>query len=86
MPGAAPALPAMRTPGEVIEVVRRALTDESHVLWAYLFGSVARHAAYRDVDVAIMPGPTMPGGLVAFGQLVAKLEAATAAKRRRRAR
>jgi predicted nucleotidyltransferase len=67
-------------PGEVIAILRRTLADEPHLRWAYLFGSAARGPRYRDVDVAVMPAPSMPGGGVAWGQIVARLEAAVQKK------
>ena len=70
----------MLRPDEVLENVRRVLASDPHVRWAYVFGSVARRTAYRDVDVALMPSPTMPAGGVAWGQRIAALEAAVACK------
>lgn len=61
----------------VIESVRSTLSAEPHVRWGYVFGSVARGEAYRDVDVAIMPAASMPAGAVAWGRLLSTLEAAT---------
>lgn len=52
------------------------LTERSDAQWAYVFGSVARGGPFRLVDVAIMPSASMPSGAVAWGQLVARLEAA----------
>jgi predicted nucleotidyltransferase len=63
-------------PGEVIAIVRRTLADEPHLRWAYLFGSAVRGPRYRDVDVAVMPASSMPAGGVAWGPIVARLEAA----------
>ncbi len=70
----------MRTPAEAIDAVRLVLAAEPHLRWAYVFGSVARGTTYRDVDVAIMPAPSMPPGAVAWGQLVARLEATLGTK------
>ncbi|MEO6597460.1 MAG: nucleotidyltransferase domain-containing protein [Planctomycetota bacterium] len=70
----------MRAPSEVIEAVKSALAREPHLRWAYVFGSVVRGSTYRDVDVAIMPASTMPAGGVAWGVIVARLEAAVAIK------
>jgi predicted nucleotidyltransferase len=67
-------------PGEVIAILRRTLADEPHLRWAYLFGSAVRDARHRDVDVAVMPAPSMPAGGVAWGQIVARLEDAVQAK------
>ena len=60
--------------------MKHALANEPHVRWAYVFGSAARGTAYRDVDVAIMPAATMPGGAVAWGAIVARLETAAKTK------
>jgi predicted nucleotidyltransferase len=68
------------SPDEVIAAVQRVLAADQHVRWAYVFGSVARRTAYRDVDVALMPAPTMPAGGVAWGQRIAALEAVVACK------
>lgn len=38
----------------------------------YVFGSVARGGEYRDVDVAVMPSPSMANGAVAWRQLIAQ--------------
>lgn len=65
----------MRSPHQTIEAARRLLGAESHIRWAYVFGSVARGTSYRDVDVAIMPADSMPAGAVAWGSIVARLEA-----------
>ncbi|MBZ0151311.1 MAG: nucleotidyltransferase domain-containing protein [Planctomycetes bacterium] len=62
---------------QAIEAVRQVLASQPDVRWGYVFGSVTRHDHFRDVDVAIMPSPTMPTGAVAFGALIARLEAAT---------
>lgn len=68
----------MREANQVaIEAVRRVLEGSLDVAWAYVFGSVARGVPFRDVDVAIMPSPSMPRGAVAFGVLIADLESAT---------
>lgn len=76
-----PTLPSMRTPAEMVEEVRRVLAAEPHLRWGYVFGSVARGTTtYRDVDVAIMPAPTMPPGILPFGQIVARLEATLGTK------
>lgn len=60
-----------------IDAVRRVLAGEADVRWAYVFGSVTRRDEFRDVDVAIMPADTMAQGAVAWGGLIARLEAAT---------
>ena len=70
----------MRPPGEVIEAVRKDLAAQPHLRWAYVFGSVARGTSYRDVDVAVMPAASLPKGAVAWGQLVAQLEAVVGTK------
>jgi predicted nucleotidyltransferase len=67
-------------PGEVIEILRRTLAGEPHLRWAYLFGSAARSPHHRDVDVAVMPAPSLPAGAVVWGQIVARLESALQAK------
>jgi predicted nucleotidyltransferase len=64
----------------ILDAVRATLRDEPELRWAYVFGSVARGEAHRDVDVAIMPVAGALRGGVAFGQLIAKLEAAVGAK------
>lgn len=69
----------MHPNAEVIDAVRDVLAAEPHVRWAYLFGSVARGKTWRDVDVALMPASTMPDGAVTWGQITARLEAATGA-------
>ena len=71
---------SMTASAELIAAVKNVMADEAHVLWAYVFGSVARGEDGRDVDVAIMPAATMPKGAVAWGQIVARLEAATGRK------
>ena len=73
-------LAAMRPPSEIIEAVKRALAGEPHLRWGYVFGSVARGMAYRDVDVAIMPAASMSAGAVAWGAVVSRLEAAVGTK------
>ena len=65
----------MDSPTELIEATRQALTAEPHLRWAYVFGSVARGQPGRDLDVAIMPAVTMPGGAVVWGEMIARLEA-----------
>jgi predicted nucleotidyltransferase len=70
----------VRSPDEVIDTVRQTLAAESHLRWGYVFGSVARRTPYRDVDVAVMPASTLPKGGVAWGQIIARLEAAAAVK------
>ncbi|MFO1076706.1 MAG: nucleotidyltransferase domain-containing protein [Planctomycetota bacterium] len=70
----------MSTPTERIGAARAVLAAEPHLLWACVFGSVARGEAGRDLDIAVMPSPTMPAGAVAWGQLIARLEAATGVK------
>jgi len=70
----------MRTPAEVIEEVRRVLAAEPHLRWGYVFGSVARGTTYRDVDVAVGAAPSMPAGILPFGQIVARLEATLGTK------
>ncbi|MBK8097763.1 MAG: hypothetical protein IPK26_11690 [Planctomycetes bacterium] len=70
----------MTTNDEVIAQVAAVLAADPGVRWGYVFGSVARGGRYADVDVAIMPGPQFPPGAVAFGDLVARLEAATGLK------
>jgi predicted nucleotidyltransferase len=65
---------------DVLARVQPLLDREPAVVWAYLFGSCAREGRGRDVDLAIM---TTSGALptaVAFGQLVARLEAAAGCK------
>lgn len=64
----------------VVDVVRQVLAGEPAVRWAYVFGSVARGERYRDVDVAVMPRAGALTGAVAWGQLVARLEAVLGAK------
>jgi predicted nucleotidyltransferase len=75
-----PTLALVRSPDEVIDAVRKALAVEPHLRWGYVFGSVARKVPYRDVDVAVMPAATMPAGAVAWGQIIARLEAAIGRK------
>lgn len=71
----------MRSPHEVIAAVRKAIADEPHLRWAYVFGSVARGVpGFRDVDVAVMTAASMPAGAVAWGALVSRLEAAVGTK------
>jgi predicted nucleotidyltransferase len=67
----------MVTAGDLITAVRDVLAGEPHVRWAYVFGSVARGGAGRDVDVALMPAAEMPRGAVCWGSCIARLEAAT---------
>lgn len=80
----APSQPAyaafVRPPQEVIAAARQVLAEDPHVRWAYVFGSVARGTGYRDLDVALMPGPGMPSGGVAWGERIARLEAAAGCK------
>jgi predicted nucleotidyltransferase len=70
----------MRSAREMVDAVTRVLADEPHVRWAYVFGSVARSGSYRDVDVAVMPAASMAPGAVAWGRIIARLEAATGTK------
>jgi len=72
--------PSVSSPSEVIDAMKHALAKEPHVRWAYVFGSAARGTTYRDVDVAIMPAASMPAGAVAWGAIVARLEAAARTK------
>ncbi len=67
----------MRATDEVVQAVSRCLLGEPHLRWGYVFGSVARGGRFRDVDVAVMPSDSMPAGAVAWGRLIAALEAAT---------
>jgi len=64
------------TSAAVLASVRTVLSARSDLDWAYVFGSAARGDHFRDVDVAVMPSASMPGGAVAFGQLIAALEQA----------
>lgn len=71
----------MRT-GPEIETVSRlelrlrgALTRESSVRWAYLFGSAARGEAFRDLDVAVMLVADARGA-VALGRVASRVEEA----------
>lgn len=65
---------------EILARVQPLLEREADLRWAYLFGSCARGADGRDVDIAVMPrGETYASG-VAWGSLIADLEAAVAAK------
>lgn len=64
----------------VIAAVAATLAAEAGLRWGYVFGSVARGEPHRDVDVAVMPSASMPTGAVAWGQLVARLEAAAGSK------
>jgi predicted nucleotidyltransferase len=68
------------TPEQVLAAVRDVLQADPHVRWAYVFGSVARGGPFRDVDVAVMPAADMPGGAVAWGQWIARLEATLGTK------
>lgn len=68
----------MTTPAEILEKVRSVLSEQSDLAWGYVFGSVVRGGAYRDVDVAVMPRESMATGAVVFGQLIAQLEQAVA--------
>jgi predicted nucleotidyltransferase len=70
---------AVLSPSRVIESAREALSAEPDLRWGYVFGSVARGEPYRDVDIAVMPAPTMAERAVAWGQLMARLEAAIGA-------
>lgn len=76
----AASFPAVKGSAELIRTARAALSTEAHLRWAYVFGSVARGEAGRDLDVAVMPAPTMPAGAVAWGEIIARLEAATGRK------
>jgi predicted nucleotidyltransferase len=55
--------------------LRDALTPETTVRWAYLFGSGARGEPFRDLDVALMLADDARGG-VALGRVAAHLEEA----------
>lgn len=65
----------MDSPTELIEATRSLLAAEPHLRWGYVFGSVARGQRGRDLDIAIMPAASMPAGAVAWGQIVARIEA-----------
>lgn len=52
------------------------LAAERGVRWAYLFGSCARGEPHRDFDLAVMSEPGAFATMVAWGRLVADLEAA----------
>ncbi len=68
---------AVQSRDRIVDAVRRVLAAEPHLRWAYLFGSLARGEPFRDVDVAVMPAPEFPSGLVYWGRLVAALEETT---------
>lgn len=63
-------------PVEAVTRARTVLAGEPGVRWAYLFGSCARGEPHRDFDLAIMPVAGAFPTLVAWGRLVADLEAA----------
>jgi predicted nucleotidyltransferase len=63
-----------------IDIATQVLSAEAGVRWAYVFGSVARGEPFRDVDLAVMPRAGSLTGGVAWGLLIARLEAALGAK------
>ena len=65
---------------QVIAGVEPALAAERGVRWAYLFGSCARDAAGRDVDIALMPAAGAFPSAVDWGQLIARLEGVVGTK------
>ncbi len=70
----------MTTPDLALATAKQVLDGEAHVRWAYVFGSVARGGPFRDVDIAVMPTSGMPGGAIAWGQMIARLEVALGTK------
>lgn len=60
--------------------VQPLLERQADLRWAYLFGSCARGADGRDVDLAVMPRDSAYASGVAWGSLIADLEAAVGAK------
>lgn len=59
-----------------VATVAQTLAGMPGLRWGYVFGSVVRGGSFRDVDVAVMPGPGLPPGAVVWGQMVAALETA----------
>ncbi len=57
----------------VADLVARALANEPHLSWAYLFGSAARGQPFRDVDVAVMPAPHTFESPVEIGALASRI-------------
>jgi uncharacterized protein len=58
----------------VLEHLRSALSAQEGVAWAYVFGSLARGEAHRDVDVAIMPREGAFQDALELGRLQAALQ------------
>lgn len=63
----------------VEQLLRQALLGEPTLVWAYLFGSAARGGAFRDVDVAVMPGEAGLTRLAELGGLQTRLSRAASA-------
>ncbi len=70
----------MHSPRATVAAVRQVLIADQHLRWAYVFGSLGYGTQYRDVDVALMPGPGMPPCAVVWGDRIARLEAAVGCK------
>jgi predicted nucleotidyltransferase len=62
----------------VIEALQQVVADEPRLAYAILFGSAGRDALnpHSDVDIAVGIVDREPYGVLAFGTLVSRLEAA----------